>query len=199
MESMFSFCIFLTSLNINKFQTSRVNDMTGMFYYCPLLMSKNLSSFDTSQVTSMAFMFEECRSLISLDLSNFLTTSVEYFLNMFYNSTKLEYLNLSEFSSIIKGKELSYDDAFSNTPDYLIYCINESKPQSDIFLNQLKAKKCSMNYCLSDWESKRKKYVKENDLCIGDCSMISFMNIIPNAFLFVQMEQIQLKEIHFYA
>ena len=153
-----------------------------MFFYCPSLVSINLSSFDTSQVTSMVFMFAECKSLISLDLSNFLTTSVYEYSYMFYNSTKLEYLNLSEFSSIIKGKELSYDDAFSNTPDYLIYCINESKPQSDIFLNQLKAKKCSMNYCLSDWESKRKKYVKENDLCIGDCSMISFYEYNTKCF-----------------
>ena len=47
------------------------------------------------------------------------------------------------------------------------------RPQSDKFLNQLSSKKCSVNYCLSDWKSKKKKeVVHENISCIDDCSMI---------------------------
>ena len=47
------------------------------------------------------------------------------------------------------------------------------KPQSDKFLNQLSSKKCSVNYCLSDWKSKKKKEVTQGNLsCIDDCSMI---------------------------
>ena len=63
---------------------------------------------------------------------------------------------------------------FSNVPDYLVYCINLSLPQSEIFLNQITSKKCPVNYCLNDWKSVKKKDAFDGKLCLDDCSIISF-------------------------
>ena len=82
---------------------------------------------------------------------------------MFYNCIKLEYLNLNSFYTKILDEEESNKNLrelnrkiFSNIPDYLVFCINITL-QSDIFLNQLLSKSCSVNYCSSDWRSKKRK------------------------------------------
>ena len=54
MYSLFSGCSKLKEIKgINKFSTSKVNDMNSMFYYCEGLEYLDLSNFDTSQVIHM--------------------------------------------------------------------------------------------------------------------------------------------------
>ena len=48
--------------------------MIVMFNGCSRLTSLDVSKFDTSKVTDMGSMFSECSSLTSLDLSNFDTS-----------------------------------------------------------------------------------------------------------------------------
>lgn len=57
MNSMFSNCLSLTSLDLSNFKTQNVTDMTNMFIACNKLTSLNVSNFDTRNVTNMANMF----------------------------------------------------------------------------------------------------------------------------------------------
>lgn len=95
--SMFSNCKSLTSLDLSKFNTSNVTNMSSMFFYCSALTSLDLSgSFNTSNVTNMNSMFEGCNKLTSLDLSNFRNSyKLSSVNNMFKDCRALKFLDLS--------------------------------------------------------------------------------------------------------
>lgn len=92
----------LTTLDVSKFNTANVTDMSYMFQGCSALTELDLSSFDTSKVTNMSSMFYECKSLTSLDLRNFDTrkvTDMSYMFYMFSGNTALTKLDLSSFNT----------------------------------------------------------------------------------------------------
>ena len=92
----------LTTLDVSKFNTANVTDMSYMFQGCSALTELDLSSFDTSKVTNMSSMFYECKSLTSLDLRNFDTrnvTDMSYMFYMFNGNTALTKLDLSSFNT----------------------------------------------------------------------------------------------------
>ena len=86
---MFQGCYGLTSLDVSKFNTSKVTDMCCMFVGCHKLTSLNVSKFNTTEVTDMSDMFEDCYALTSLDLTNFDTGKVKDMLFMFYGCSAL--------------------------------------------------------------------------------------------------------------
>ena len=99
MSGMFSRCSKLTSIEFSdNFDTSKVTDMNNMFYYCSGLTELDLSSFDTSNVINMSSMFNNCSSLTSLDLNHFDTFNVEDFMHMFWNCNNLITLDISNFN-----------------------------------------------------------------------------------------------------
>ena len=51
--------------------------MLGMFNRCISLISLDISKFDTSNVINMSYMFSNCENLKSLNLNNFNTLNVE--------------------------------------------------------------------------------------------------------------------------
>ena len=110
MSFMFYGMSNLTSLNLSSFDTSKVTNMKDMFNSMSSLTTLNLSSFDTSKVTYMDYMFSGMRSLTSLDLSNFDTSQVKYMQYMFYNMRNLTSLDLSNFDT---SKVTEMQDMFS--------------------------------------------------------------------------------------
>lgn len=70
--------------------------MDSMFCECTTLTSLDLSRFDTSQVTDMSWLFGYCFNLISLDLSNFDTSKVTTMNNMFSSSKKISYIKCKQ-------------------------------------------------------------------------------------------------------
>ena len=68
---------------LNKFDTSKVTDMTYMFNEVQSAETLDLSSFDTSKVTTMEGMFWNTFSLKTLDVSKFNTSNVTNMANMF--------------------------------------------------------------------------------------------------------------------
>ena len=97
----------LTSLDVTSFDTSRVTNMYAMFSCCKSLTTLDLSGFDTSRVTTMGNMFHYCESLTSLDLSSFDTSKVTDMYQMFGKCSKLTTLNLSSFDTS-NVKNISY-------------------------------------------------------------------------------------------
>ena len=99
MSHMFNGMRNLTTLNLSDFNTSNVTNMGGMFFNMTNLTAFNFSNFDTSKVTDMGSMFYGMSSLTTLDLSNFNTSQVTIMGGMFFNMTNLTTLNLSNFDT----------------------------------------------------------------------------------------------------
>ena len=99
MSHMFNGIRNLTSLNLSNFDTSKVTDMGGMFFSMTNLTTLNLSNFDTSKVTNMGSMFYGISNLTTLNLSNFNTSQVTIMGGMFYGMSNLTTLNLSNFNT----------------------------------------------------------------------------------------------------
>ena len=99
MNSMFSGCSALKSLDLTTFNTENVRDMNFMFLKCSALTSLDLKNFNTENVTDMYNMFDGCSDLTSLDLTNFNTTNVTYMYNMFDGCSALTSLDLTNFNT----------------------------------------------------------------------------------------------------
>lgn len=111
MNSMFSYCSKLTSLNLSNFDTSKVTNMNYMFQDCSSLNKLDLSNFNISNVTGMNQMFYYCSKLTSLDLSNFDTSKVTTTDSMFCGCSNLTSLDLSNF---VNEKTVSINQMFYN-------------------------------------------------------------------------------------
>lgn len=70
-----------------KFNTSKVTNMSYMFYACTKLTELDLSGFDTSNVIDFQLMFCLCTSLTELDVSAFDTSSAITMNHMFAGRT----------------------------------------------------------------------------------------------------------------
>ena len=112
MCGLFSECERLSSVDLSGFDTSHVTDMSIMFDDCESLTSLDVSSFDTSNVSDMGMMFDGCSSLQKLDLTAFDTSRVTSMYRMFAGCSNLEYLDLSSFEA---SKVTSADGMFNNT------------------------------------------------------------------------------------
>ena len=99
MNSMFSGCSALTSLDLKNFNTENVTDMSYMFFKCPALTSLDLKNFKTARVKHMYYMFYGCSALTSLDLKNFNTENVTDMYNMFDGCSDLTSLDLTNFNT----------------------------------------------------------------------------------------------------
>lgn len=99
MNSMFSTCSSLASVDVSGFDTSKVTNMSDMFYDCSTLISLDLSRFDTSKVTNMSSMFKSCSSLVSLDVSGFDTSLVTNMNSMFCDCLSLTSIDVSGFNT----------------------------------------------------------------------------------------------------
>ena len=64
---MFSCCSLLKQIDISKFNTVNILDMSYMFYKYESLLNLNLNNFNTSNVTKMNHMFFKCQSLSELN------------------------------------------------------------------------------------------------------------------------------------
>lgn len=99
MDGMFSGCEALTSLDLRSFDTSEVTNMRNMFKGCSALTSLDLTSFNTSNVISMESMFSGCQALASLDLTSFDTSKVNVMSSLFNGCLSLTSLDLTSFNT----------------------------------------------------------------------------------------------------
>ena len=99
MNGMFKNCKSLTSLDVSKFNTSNVTDMTHVFYGCNALTNLDVSKWDTSNVTNMISMFNGCNALTTLDVSKFNTSKVTDMNSMFADCSRLTTLDVSNWDT----------------------------------------------------------------------------------------------------
>ena len=108
MNSMFSGCSALKSLDLTTFNTENVRDMNFMFLKCSALTSLDLKNFNTENVTDMYNMFDGCSDLTSLDLTNFNTANVERMQEMFKGCSTLQSIYVSDNFVVTGIKYESY-------------------------------------------------------------------------------------------
>lgn len=100
MQSMFSFCTSLETLDLSSFNTEKVTDMQTMFEGSTNLRTINLpKGFIGSNVTDLNATFRGCASLTELDLSGSNAEKVKNMRSMFYGCVALSNLNLSGFKT----------------------------------------------------------------------------------------------------
>ena len=110
MRCMFYECSNLKSIDISRFNSESVEDMSYMFYNCQNLLKIDVSRFDTGCVQNMAFMFCKCKRLEELDVSYFKTRQVQDMEAMFNGCYNLRRLDVSGFNT---SKVKNMSDMFS--------------------------------------------------------------------------------------
>ena len=118
---MFYGCSALTSLDVTKFNTAKVTDMSYMFSSLALT-SLDVTNFNTENVTNMSFMFFNCSALTSLDVTNFNSENVTNMNRMFYNCSKLTSLDVSNFNT---KKVTNMSFMFSNCSTLTTIYVND--------------------------------------------------------------------------
>ena len=99
------YLFFKHALDIHKFDTSNVTDMSYMFYGCRV-NELDLSSFNTENVTDMSYMFNEC-SVKKLDLSSFNVSNVTD-MNYMFQGCQAKFIKVKDFK-IIEEIKTSHD------------------------------------------------------------------------------------------
>ena len=98
---MFNDCIKLKEIKgLNKFNTCKVEVMTGMFQFCYCLTNLDLSNFNTSNTIKTDYMFNRCNRLTEIKgIEKFITNKVITMISMFQDCHELNYLNISNFDT----------------------------------------------------------------------------------------------------
>ena len=92
---MFYDCDRLINIDLTKFDTSNVTNMSYMFSGCGAIVNStfDISNLNTKNVTDMSYMFAYCKELTSLsDISNWDTKNVKYMNQMFSECKSLKAL-----------------------------------------------------------------------------------------------------------
>lgn len=106
-------CGKITSINLNKLNTSRITTMANMFDRCYSLTSLNLSSLNTSNVISTSWMFNGCSALTSVgDLSGWNTSNLTNISYMFNGCSALT--SIGDISGWNTSKVTSMEWMFNN-------------------------------------------------------------------------------------
>lgn len=100
MQSMFSSCTSLETLDLSSFNTEKVTNMSKMFVGSTNLRTINLpKGFIGSSVTDLNATFKGCERLTELDLSGSNSENVKEMNEMFYGCRALSKLDLTDFKT----------------------------------------------------------------------------------------------------
>ena len=147
MSSMF-YDTSIISLDLSKFNTSKVQNMKEMFSFAQNLETVILSNFDTSSVTNMDKMFYYASSLTLLNLTNFDISSVTSMNLMFKECNSLKYLNLISFK---ERNDIEASTLFSDNIVNLTYCLDKNiSPKINENLESKNASNNCENICFTN-------------------------------------------------
>ena len=119
-KNMFYNCKDIVEIDMTKFDTSQVTDMSEMFSLCSSLKSINVSNLITTNVQTMENMFYKCTDLTSLNLESFTIQKVTSLYRMFYDCKNLEYINIKNFEEYYN---INKDEMFYNIAPNAVICL----------------------------------------------------------------------------
>ena len=106
-SNMFNGVNNIKSIDLSKFDTSKVSDMSYMFNECRSLQSLNLQNFKLTSVENLSSMFKSCIILQEIDLSNLDASHVTTMSGMFDGCSSIKNINLSNLK-LGSLKDMSY-------------------------------------------------------------------------------------------
>ena len=112
MSMMFSDCTNLEKITFGNTNTSLVQDMYKLFKSCSKLTSIDLFNLDTSSVINMRGMFLNCISLTSINVSRFNTSNAIDMRSVFYGCSEITSIDISNFDT---SKVTTISTMFYNT------------------------------------------------------------------------------------
>ena len=133
-KGMFYNCTDITEIDMSKFDTSSVTDMSEMFSMCSSLIYLNVSNLDTTNVESFEQMFYNCISLTSINLESFTNPSAVSLYRMFYGCENLEYINIKNFD---EKENINVDEMFYNTPPNAVICSLSCPPPTNFIISSM--------------------------------------------------------------
>jgi surface protein len=98
MQYLFEDCWALLSIDVHKFDTSKLDCTVYMFKNCKNLVNLDVSNFNTDNVYETHAMFEGCEKLANLNLPPFKTDKLKSITNLFYKCKNLFNIDLSNFN-----------------------------------------------------------------------------------------------------
>ena len=175
MNSMFSSCIVLTSLNFSRIKAPSLVDMTKMFYGCSKLVSLDFSYFDATQVTSLYYFCYNCGILLNINFTNSHLSSIENIGGIFYNCKKLLYLDLTTFNL---SEVTNAVTAFCQCIDLKEIKFNQIYKMSKITSTKKMFQTCK-NITSLDLSFIDTSNVNDMDYMFNNCYELQYLNI-PN-------------------
>lgn len=89
----------LTDLNLSGWNTSMVENFSNLFFGDRAIENLDVSHFNTISATKMNGMFANCWSLKSLDLTNWNTSNLKEMRALFYNTKSIKSLDISSLDT----------------------------------------------------------------------------------------------------
>ena len=156
-KGMFYNCNEITEIDMIKFDTSLVNDMSNMFSMCTSLKSIKVDNLVTSKVETFENMFYNCTSLTSLNLESFTNPSAISLTRMFYGCINLEYINIKNFE---EKENINLDDMFYNIPQNTVICLLSCPPPTNFTISTMTATTVRISWEGNEWN----KFIISYDL-----------------------------------
>jgi surface protein len=120
MDSAFSGCTSLESIDLTNFEAPLLTNMNNAFFHCSSLKGIDLSYINSSSITFINRIFCGCNSLKSLNLANLNLTNIKDASYAFYNLKNLQFLNILG----IEVNDIFKSELFGQ------YGLNEEKPMA---------------------------------------------------------------------
>ena len=138
----------ITEIDLTKFDTSLVTDMSNMFEKCSSLKFLNALNSKTINVRLFENMFYGCTSLTSLNLESFTNPSATSLYQMFYGCTNLEYINIKNF---LEKNNLNINNMFYNIPPNTVICLSSCPPPANLILNSMNTEEVTISWDGLEW------------------------------------------------
>lgn len=176
LNSSFSDCSSLKSIDLTYINFTNINDMSSMFYDCSSLTSINgLEAISVSSVTTFNYMFSNCISLTSLNFKTWNPRNVKYMDYMFSGCTSLSNIyNINNLNlSKLQTAYYMFQNCNSLTSLDLSYWSFDYLGMSLSFMLYGCTNLTSLN--LSGWNMRG---VNSYNNMFKDCSNLTYDNII---------------------
>ena len=147
-KGMFYNCIDITEIDMTKFDTSLVDDMSEMFSLCSSLNSVKVSNLDTSKVETFENMFFQCSSLTYINLESFTNSAAISLKKMFYGFRNLEYINIKNF---VEKANLNLEEMFYNIPTNAVICLLSCPPPTHFTVNEMTSTRANITWEGYEW------------------------------------------------
>ena len=183
-KGMFYNCAEIEEIDMTKFDTSLVTDMSEMFSSCYSLNYLDISNFNTEKVETFKKMFFQCTSITSINLESFTNPSAISLYGMFYSCEKLEYINIKNFE---ERKNMNIELMFYNIAKNAVICFLSCPPPANFTISSITATQAIISWEKYEWNkfiiSYDIQYLTNpengNKIYVTDKTSYKFTNLIP--------------------